>query len=124
MPTFATADEVEAAAHAALPAEVWDYVTGGAATEVTLRRNRAALDALLLRGRVVRDVSAGTAATTFVGIELASPVLLAPIGTIGLFDAGGAATCARAAARAGTVACVSILAMPSLEEGGPRPARR
>ena len=43
-------------------------------------------------------------------------MLLAPIGTIGLFDAGGAATCARAAARAGTAAFISILSTPSLEE--------
>lgn len=116
MPTFATADEVADAARANLPAEVWEYVNGGAGTEVTLRRNRAALDALLLRGRVARDVSATSAATTFLGLELASPVLLAPIGTVGLFDADGAAACARAAARAGSAAFVSILATPSLED--------
>ena len=50
------------------------------------------------------------------GIPLALPVMLAPIGTIGLFDAGGAATCARAAERAGTAAFVGILSVPSLEE--------
>ncbi len=116
MPAFATADEVADAARAALPAEVWEYVNGGAGTEVTLRRNRAALEALLLRGRVLRDVSAVRADTTFLGLPLAAPVLLAPIGTIGLFDAGGAAACARAAARAGTAAFISILATPSLEE--------
>ncbi len=116
MPSFATADEVAEAARAALPAEVWEYVSGGAATEVTLRRNRAALDALLFRGRVARDVSACTAATTFLGLPLALPVMLAPIGTIGLFDDDGAATCARAAARASTAAFVSILATPSLED--------
>lgn len=116
MPIFATADEVEDAARAALPEELWDYLSGGAGAEVTLRRNRAALDALLLRGRVARDVSAVRTDTTFVGLPLAVPVLLAPIGTVGLFDAGGAATCARAAARAGTAAFVSILAVPSLEE--------
>ena len=46
-------------------------------------------------------------------------MLLAPIGTIGLFDAGGAATCARAAARAGTAAFVSILSVP-VARGGRR----
>lgn len=116
MPAFATADEVAEAARAALPPELWDYVSGGAGAEVTLRRNREALDAVLFRGRVGRDVSACRAATTFLGVPLALPVLLAPIGTIGLFDEGGAATCARAAARAGTAAFVSILAVPGLEE--------
>ncbi|HWK27280.1 MAG TPA: alpha-hydroxy acid oxidase [Solirubrobacter sp.] len=116
MSRFATAGEVADAARAALPPEVWDYVSGGGGTEVTLRRNRAALDALLLAPRVLRDVSARRTDTTFLGIDLALPVLLAPIGTIGLFDAGGAATCARAAARAGVAAFVGILSVPSLEE--------
>ena len=116
MPAFATADEVTEAARSALPLELWDYVSGGGGTEGTLRRNREALDALCFRPRVGRDVSAVSAATTFLGLPLASPVLLAPIGTIGLFDAGGAATCARAAARGGTASFVSILSVPSLEE--------
>jgi isopentenyl diphosphate isomerase/L-lactate dehydrogenase-like FMN-dependent dehydrogenase len=116
MPAFATADEVTQAARAALPTELWDYVSGGGGTEITLRRNRAALDGLFFRPRVARDVSGVNTRTTFLGLELACPVLLAPIGTIGLFDAGGAATCARAARRAGTASFVSVLASPSLEE--------
>ena len=98
MSSFATAGEVEDAARAALPPEVWEYVSGGAGTEATLRANRAALDALRFVPRVGRDVSARRPATSVLGIPLALPVMLAPIGTIGLFDAGGAAACARAAA--------------------------
>jgi isopentenyl diphosphate isomerase/L-lactate dehydrogenase-like FMN-dependent dehydrogenase len=116
MTSYATAGEVADAARAALPPEVWDYVSGGGGTEITLRRNRAALENLLLRPRVLRDVSKPRAGTTFLGIPLALPVMLAPIGTIGFFDAGGAATCARAAERAGTAAFVGILSVPSLEE--------
>ena len=116
MPAFATADEVTEAARAALPPELWDYVSGGGGTEVTVRRNRSALDALFFRPRVARDVSSVTVGTSFLGVPLALPVMLAPIGTIGLFDAGGAATCARAAARTGTASFVSVLSVPGLEE--------
>lgn len=116
MRSFATAGEVTDAARAALAPEIWEYVSGGAGTEATLRANRTALDALQLRPRVGRDVSRCGAQTTFLGLPLALPVMLAPIGTIGLFDAGGAATCARAAARAGTASFVSILSVPTLEE--------
>jgi len=80
-----------------------------------VRRNRAALDALLLRPRVGRDVSVRRTSTTFLGVDLALPVMLAPIGTIGLFDEGGAASAARAAARAGTASFVSLLSVPDLE---------
>jgi isopentenyl diphosphate isomerase/L-lactate dehydrogenase-like FMN-dependent dehydrogenase len=104
------------AARAALEPDVWDYVAGGAGTEATLRRNREALDALVLRPRVLRDVGATGTATTFLGMPLALPVMLAPVGTISLFDPGGAATCARAAARAGTATFVGVLSVPALEE--------
>jgi isopentenyl diphosphate isomerase/L-lactate dehydrogenase-like FMN-dependent dehydrogenase len=115
MSAFTTAGELTDAARAALPSELWDYVCGGAGTEATLRRNRAALDALVLRPRVGRDVSVRRTSTTFLGAELALPVMLAPIGTIGLFDEGGAVSAARAAARAGTAAFVSLLSVPDLE---------
>jgi isopentenyl diphosphate isomerase/L-lactate dehydrogenase-like FMN-dependent dehydrogenase len=113
---FATIGEVKDAARERLEPDVWDYCAGGAGTEATLRRNRAALDALLLQPRVLRDVSACRTETAFVGIPLGLPVMLAPVGTISLFDAGGAATCARAAARAGTAAFVGLLSVPALEE--------
>jgi len=113
---FATVGEVIDAAREALEPDVWDYCAGGAGTEATLRRNRSALDALLLRPRVLRDVGACRTDTSFLGIPLALPVMLAPIGTISLFDPGGAATCARAAERAGTAAFVGLLSVPALEE--------
>jgi isopentenyl diphosphate isomerase/L-lactate dehydrogenase-like FMN-dependent dehydrogenase len=116
MSSFETLGELVDAARDRLEPDVWDYCSGGAGSEATLRRNRAALDALVLRPRVLRDVGTRDARTTFLGIPLALPVVLAPVGTISLFDAGGAATCARAAARAGTAAFVGLLSVPSLEE--------
>jgi isopentenyl diphosphate isomerase/L-lactate dehydrogenase-like FMN-dependent dehydrogenase len=116
MSSSATAGEIEDAAREALDPKVWDYLTGGAGTEATLRRNRAALDALVLRPRVLRDVSQRRADTTFLGIPLALPVMLAPIGTIGLFAADGASACARAAERAGIAAFVGLLSVPVLED--------
>jgi isopentenyl diphosphate isomerase/L-lactate dehydrogenase-like FMN-dependent dehydrogenase len=116
MSSFATLGEVADAARERLEPDVWDYVAGGAGSEATLRRNRQALDALLLQPRVLRDVGARRADATFLGVPLALPVMLAPVGTISLFDAGGAATCARAAGRAGTAAFVGLLSVPALEE--------
>ncbi len=116
MSSFATFGEVADAARERLDPEVWDYCAGGAGSEATLRRNRAALDALVLRPRVLRDVAERRAGARFLGIDLRLPVLLAPVGTISLFDAGGAATCARAAERAGTAAFVGVLSVPALED--------
>jgi isopentenyl diphosphate isomerase/L-lactate dehydrogenase-like FMN-dependent dehydrogenase len=110
-----TTTDVVDAARARLKPPVWDFLAGGAGSEATVRRNRAALDALVLEPRVLRASGEAATATTFVGVPLALPVMLAPIGTISLFTRGGAATCARAAGRAGTAAWVSVQSSPPLE---------
>ena len=51
--------EFEPLARQRLSHAVWDYVAQGAADEHTLRRNRAAFDAIRLRPRVLVDVSPG-----------------------------------------------------------------
>ncbi len=40
-----------------LSREVWDYLIGGAEAEVTVKRNRQAIDSIAFRPRVLRDVS-------------------------------------------------------------------
>ena len=49
--------EFEPLARQRLPREVWEYISQGAADELTLRRNREAFDSIRLRPRVLVDVS-------------------------------------------------------------------
>ena len=74
------------AARAKLDSNIWGYLIGAAESETTLRRNRAALDAIALRPRVLRDVSKVDATTTFLGMKLRLPVMLAPVGSLELFN--------------------------------------
>lgn len=113
---FATAGEVVDAARARLDPSVWDFLAGGAGSEATLRRNRAALDALVLEPRVLHDAGGVTARTRFLGLELTLPVMLAPVGTLSLFDPEGPAACARAAGREGTLAWLSLQSRPRLTQ--------
>lgn len=113
---FRTIPEIFAAARRRLPREVWDYAVGGAETEATLRRNRWALDAITFRPRVLRGVGHVDAGTTLFGLPLRLPVVLGPVGSIALFAPEGALACARAAVRAGSTACIGLLAHPGLEE--------
>ncbi|MDA8049654.1 MAG: alpha-hydroxy acid oxidase [Rhodospirillales bacterium] len=117
--------ELVAAARARLPDHSWDYLVGGTETETTLRRNRAALDSIAFRPRVLRDVSRVEAAGPILGTLARLPVFLAPVGSLDSFDSGGAATAARAAALFGVPIMVSSVTKPGLEataEAGP--ARR
>jgi isopentenyl diphosphate isomerase/L-lactate dehydrogenase-like FMN-dependent dehydrogenase len=66
------------AARAKLTSDIWGYLVGATESETTLRRNRAALDSIALRPRVLRDVSQVDAGTTFLGMKLRLPVMLAP----------------------------------------------
>jgi isopentenyl diphosphate isomerase/L-lactate dehydrogenase-like FMN-dependent dehydrogenase len=94
----------------------WDYLRGGAETETSLRRNRMGLDALAFRPRVLNDVSDLDASSTFLGHRLRIPVLLAPLGSIQLFDPEGASAVARAASDFGTMMILSSVCEPAFEE--------
>jgi len=99
---FNTLSELCSAAHANLPKPIWDYLAGGAGTEATLRRNRASLDNIGLRGRVLRDVRHIDTQTTLLGLPLAFPFFPSPIGSLGLIHTAGAAAVAEAATSMGT----------------------
>ncbi len=104
------------AARAKLSDHIWGYLVGATETETTLRRNRLALDSLALRPRVCVDVSKVDLGTSLFGRKLRLPVMLAPVGSLESFDAGGAATAGRAASAFGVPIMVSSVTQPGLEE--------
>jgi glycolate oxidase len=112
---FQTLHEIVRAARASLAPGPWDYLVGGAETETTLKRNRLALDSLAFRPRVLRDVSKIDCGTTFLGTPVRIPVMLAPIGSIETFAAGGGATAAEAVAEFGVPQMLSSVCNPGLE---------
>lgn len=71
-------EDVERAAREALPADVWDFVSGGSGGEVTLAANRAALRRIALVPRVLRDVAHCDPQTSLFGVTQAMPVAVAP----------------------------------------------
>lgn len=99
-----------------LPRQLFDYIDGGAYDEVTLRANVADLRAVLLRQRVLRDVSALSLRTSVLGEELALPLVLGPVGLAGAYAPRGEVQAARAAEQAGIRFCESTVAICSLEE--------
>ena len=94
----------------------WDYLTGGAETETSLRRNRMGLDSLAFRPSVLNDVSKVDASGQLLGQRLRIPVLPAPLGSIQLFDEDGAAAIARASSDFGTMMILSSVCEPGFEE--------
>ncbi|WP_019925808.1 alpha-hydroxy acid oxidase [Nocardia sp. BMG111209] len=104
--TFGTLDEIHRAAAAALPADVLDFVEGGAGQEITLRANRTAFERWRILPEPMSGVGAPSTATELLGMPLATPILTAPFGGDGLFHPDGHLAVARAAAGRGALAIV------------------
>ena len=62
---FVSNQEVIMAARRNLNQDVWDYLSGGAESETTMRRNRLGFDSLALRPRVCVDVSKTTRGNSY-----------------------------------------------------------
>jgi len=113
---FQALHELIGAAKRRLDANIWDYLVGATETETTMKRNRASFDALAFRPRVLRDVSQVDSTAGFLGRRrIRLPVMLAPVGSLESFEAGGAASAGRAAASFGVPIMVSSVTQPGLE---------
>jgi glycolate oxidase len=113
---YVSNQEIIQAARRNLPQDVWDYLTGGAESETTMRRNRLGFDSIALRPRVLIDVSKIDTSTTFLGQKLRIPVMMAPIGSLQTITPEGGVAVAKAAAEFGTMNFVSSVTQPNLEE--------
>jgi isopentenyl diphosphate isomerase/L-lactate dehydrogenase-like FMN-dependent dehydrogenase len=117
-------DDFEALARARMDPGAFDYYSGGAWDEITLRDNVDAFSRYRLRPRVLRDVSSIDLRCEMLGTSVGMPVGLAPTALQTLADPEGEVATARSAAAADVLMCVSTIAGRSLEDvaapGGPR----
>ena len=113
---FVTNQEIVQAAYRNLTQNVWNYLSGGAESETTMRRNRFGFDSLAFRPRILVDVSTVDTAATFLGHKLRIPIMLAPIGSLQAITPEGGVAVAKAAEGFGTINFVSSVTQPSLEE--------
>src|SRR4051794_12358818 len=95
---------------------MFDFIDGGAADEVTARRNREDFSGFELVPRVFADVSAVDLSTTVLGRPVALPVLGAPLGLLALIRPEGELAIARALHRAGSLCGVSAMASYAVED--------
>ncbi len=103
-------------ARARVPKSVFDYLDGGAEGEVTLRENCRIFNDVTFRPRHAVEVAKCDLRTRVLGLDLALPFLLAPVGYSRLMHPGGEAAAARAAGRAGTGYILSTISGHKLED--------
>jgi isopentenyl diphosphate isomerase/L-lactate dehydrogenase-like FMN-dependent dehydrogenase len=109
-------EDLDRSAALRLPADVYDFVAGGADDELSLGRNRRAFEAHALVPRVFAGAGAPDCAAQVLGSRLAAPVLVAPMGMQRLVHPDGEAATAAAAAGAGLGFTVASGSSVALEE--------
>jgi isopentenyl diphosphate isomerase/L-lactate dehydrogenase-like FMN-dependent dehydrogenase len=118
--------DYERLAEEALDAGALSYFTGGAGDEWPRRRSEEAYRRLVLRPRVLVDVSEVDPAIELLGQRLSMPVLVAPTALLKVAHPDGEPGVARAAAATGTLFTLSTLATATpaeVAEAAPDAAR-
>jgi len=118
-----SASDYREAARRKLPRFLFDYIDGGANEEETLNANRADLRSIVLRQRVLKNVSELSLATEWFGQPSAFPIILGPVGLLGMLGRRGEVQAAKAAAKKGIPFILSTVSICSIEEVASQSAR-
>ena len=99
-----------------VPKMFFDYADSGAWTESTYDANESDFAKILLRQRVLVDMTDRNLASEMVDEPVSMPVALAPTGFCGMQHADGEILAAQAAEAAGVPFCLSTMSICSIED--------
>lgn len=99
-----------------VPKAFFDYADRGSYSEDTLRANHDDLQQIKFRQRVLVDVSRRDLSTTILGEPAAMPLILAPVGLLGMQHGDGEIHACRAAQAAGIPFTQSTMSICSIED--------
>jgi L-lactate dehydrogenase (cytochrome) len=116
MKTMTCIDDLRQAAQRRVPRQFFEYADGGSYAEQTLRANRADLENIRFRQRILVDVSHRSTSTTILGEPVSLPLALAPIGLCGMQHGDGEILACRAAQAAGIPFTLSTMSICSIED--------
>ena len=116
MSTFTCIDDMRQTARRKVPRAFFEYADGGSYAEETLRANRADLERIKLRQRILVDVGDRATKTAILGKPVRLPLALAPIGLCGMQHGDGEILACRAAQAAGIPFTLSTMSICSIED--------
>jgi L-lactate dehydrogenase (cytochrome) len=114
-PRVVNIEDLRRLAENRLPRAVFDYLDGGAESEVSLRENLRAFESVIFRPRQAMAIPQCDLRVKVLGAELMLPAILAPIGYSRLIHPAGECAASRAAGLAGTAYILSTIAGHRLE---------
>src|SRR5271167_3897844 len=116
MRTMTCIEDLRQTYHRKVPRAFVDYCESGSYAEQTLHANRADLERIKLRQRVLQNVAGRSTATTILGEPASLPLALAPVGLCGMQHGDGEILACRAAQAAGIPFTLSTMSICSIED--------
>jgi L-lactate dehydrogenase (cytochrome) len=116
MPIITNIEDLRVLAQQRVPRMFYDYADSGSWTESTYHANEADFQSIKLRQRVAINMDNRSTASTMVGLPVAMPVALAPVGLTGMQHADGEILAARAAKKFGVPFTLSTMSICSIED--------
>ena len=115
-PVITHIEDLREEARRKVPRMFYEYADSGSWTESTYRANESDFQKIKLRQRVAVDIEKRSLRTKMIGIDVAMPVALAPIGMLGMQHADGEILAARAAEAFGVPFTLSTMSICSIED--------
>jgi L-lactate dehydrogenase (cytochrome) len=116
MPVITCIEDLRVLAEKRVPRMFYDYADSGSYTEGTYRANESEFQKIKLRQRVAVNLANRSLRTQMIGVDVAMPVALAPIGMCGMQHADGEILAARAAEKFGVPFTLSTMSISSIED--------
>jgi len=109
-------EDLRAIARRRVPRAFFDYADAGSYSQQTLRENRADLESIHLRQRVGIDMRERDLTASILGEPASLPLILAPVGLLGMQHGDGEILACRAADATGIPFCLSTMSICSIED--------
>ncbi len=116
MKAYPSIEDLRQRAKRNVPKMFFDYAEAGSYAQETLRSNRADLEKIKLRQRILLDVDKRDTSTTILGEKVPVPIALGPIGLGGMMYGDGEIHACRAAQAAGIPYTLSTMSINSIED--------
>ncbi|XP_058079584.1 peroxisomal (S)-2-hydroxyacid oxidase GLO4-like isoform X2 [Magnolia sinica] len=109
-------NEFQELARQALPKMYYDYYSGGAGDELSLKENVEAFQRITFQPRILVDVNNVDVSSLILGYNVSAPIMVAPTGMHKLAHHEGEVATARAAAACNTIMVLSFGSSCTIEE--------
>ena len=111
-------EDLEQKARETMTPEAFGYIAGSAGSEITTNNNKEAFNHWQIISRMMGDVSKRSIAVELFGMQVPSPILLAPVGVLSIAHSEAELAVARAAKELRVPQIVSTVSSKTIEEIG------